>query len=99
MPTQKDYFELIRMCELGGWRWGHSELPTEGNYWNIFESKTVVSVKRDLDYDDINYFNRINEGIIKLSEFYKIQKFTPKKVFEINYWFDKILPLINGAKK
>ena len=97
-PTQKDYWDLIRIYECGGWKWGSEELPTQNNHWN-YEEETCVDAGVDYPsgiYDkgmfgfaDRKFYIGENWKIISTQGFYDTQKITPGMLNEINVWFDE----------
>ena len=98
-PTQGDYWDLMRVYELGGWRWRGGKLPTEINSWNNFKEKTYIDAGVDYPsgvYNDgeFGFANREfylekGLGIISSQEFYDKQRITSEMLQEINEWFDR----------
>ncbi len=95
--TQKNYWDLIRIYECGGWKWVSEDLPTQNNHWNSYKEETCVDAS--VDYPSGIYkkgtFGFANRGsyekenLISTQGFYDTQKITPEILNEINVWFDE----------
>lgn len=95
-PTQEIYNELMRVYEVGRWKWRDSkDFPTKHNFWKEFKEETYVSAGFNLGgncYFSYGYLAlglNLNYKIISLEKFYKIQKITPDIIKEINEYFEK----------
>ena len=101
-PTQESYWDLIRVYECGGWRWGGVVLPTQANNWRVYKEETCVEAGVDYfsggKYDNGKFcfgsrglHQEENWKIIPPQEFYDAQTppITPEMINEINKWFDE----------
>ena len=99
-PTQEDYWDLMRVYELTGWKWGAGGLPTQKSFWDDYKENTCIEA--GVDYPSGVY----NEGkfgyfgtafyqdlpgwnVITTQEFYQRQNITPEMLNEVNVWFDR----------
>ena len=44
VPTQKEYWDLMRVYECGGWRWSGEDLPTKVNEWGVNTRETCINL-------------------------------------------------------
>ncbi len=94
--------ELMRVYELGGWRY-YGYLPTKFDFWERYKESTLIGTefnylfsKNDgFDFRDKND-SCLKEGykIISLQEFYRIQNISPKTLKKIDKSF-KMLKELN----
>jgi len=99
IPTQEDYWDLMRTYELGEWRWWGGELLTQKNFWIDNKEQTCIGAGVNhpsgvYDEGKFKYSNRktyLKEDweIISPQEFYQRQNITPEILREINEWFDE----------
>jgi len=89
-PTKEDYDLLMKVYQVGGWRFFESEnLPTERDYWNKYKEKTCVEVKSNFGYSNEESYKKIHKRVIAPKTFYKKQKIGVKILKEINKSFWK----------
>lgn len=97
-PTKKTYNELMRIYEVGKWRFAGNTLPTTWDVWFLREEKTCITAgnvtpvfkKVDYSYCFKDYYLGKNYKIISPQEFYDKQKITPEIIKEINKYFGEI---------
>ena len=71
--TQKEYDELMRICEKGRWNW-YGVAPTEINNWNSLKENTCINVSDGcLGYSSIGYYKEEGYKIISLQDFKREQ--------------------------
>ncbi len=88
--AQKDYWNLMRVYECGGWRWHRSGgLPTQEDNWDVFQKETCVSVGDQFGWSSKKNYLDKDYNLISPQEFYNEQKITPEMLKEINNWFDE----------
>ncbi len=88
-PTQKDYLNLMRVYECGGWIWSGENLPTESYNWKTHTEETCIESLEKFRYGTIEYNQKQGSDIISPREFYDIQNINPEMINEINVWFDE----------
>ena len=97
-PTKEDYDLLMKVYQVGGWRFFESEnLPTERDYWNKYKDKTCVEAGLTsvdgirkigcFGYSNEENYKKIKKSIIFPKTFYKKQKIGVKILKEINKSF------------
>ena len=99
--TQEEYWDLMRIYECGGWKWGSGCLPTlpkERNRWEICTEEFCAEAGFDYFNDDLEkfryaskkFYKEMGYNIISPQEFYDKQesKITPEMIKEINDFFD-----------
>ncbi len=98
VPTQKEYWDVMRVYECGGWKWSRGDLPTEeGNRWYQYKKETCVGAgieflykkEKRFGYDCNEFYIGENQKVLSISEFYDKQTITPGMLKEINRWFDE----------
>ncbi len=96
--TYKEMHELLRVYELGGWKWCDGDLPTEKLFdgyrydHTCFEAGINIGLKKRKErfaYGHKTYFIEHDYKIISPQEFYDKQKITPKMLNEINKYFEE----------
>lgn len=53
VETQQEYNWLMGGCVYLGFKWATGECPTELNVWNKFGDRTVIIVKKNMQYTTI----------------------------------------------
>ena len=95
-PTQEIYNELMRVYEIGNWKWFDEKLPTKFTYWNEYKRKTCIDagvthyskLESQFGYSDKKFCLKNNFKVLSTQNFYEIQKITPKMIKEINEYFE-----------
>lgn len=86
--TPDNYDELMRVYELGNWRWYSGDLPTESySYWR-YKEQTGILAQNEFVFNSRNFLLMARHKVISLPEFYEIQKITPSMLKEINEYFE-----------
>lgn len=85
IETKKDFYTLMKIYELGGWKWGGKDLPTSEFYWAQHEEKTIVNIRKSLGYGTIDFFKSYK--VLSLEDFYKFQNITTEKIRRIENYF------------
>ena len=96
-PTQKEYNELMKVYEMGGWKWCTGYLPTELNRWESYKEKMCISGEtksfdknEQFGYCSEEFYKSEKYTIISTSDFYKKQGITKKDLNKINKYFEKL---------
>ncbi len=99
ISTQEDYWDLMRIYECGGWKWGSGEFPTRRNNWESAkkELRKEICIEAGVHYNDGRVYNEgqfgmadkrfyqeKNWNIISIQKFYEIQKISPEMMKEVD---------------
>ncbi len=84
--TQEECDELMRVYEIGGWKWADGGLPTKNSSWI---EEICFDAKENFTYSDKDFYLKSNYKVISTQEFYNIQKITPERIKEMNKYFEK----------
>lgn len=90
--TEKDYTQLMKILECGGWQWNSGDLPTTLNFWVFYKEKTCISGESvgQIFYGPRKFYQNNRYKIRTPQEFYDAQKppITPEILREVNDWFE-----------
>ncbi|MEX0933005.1 MAG: hypothetical protein WDZ77_02825 [Candidatus Pacearchaeota archaeon] len=100
--SQSEYNSLMRVYEIGRWKWLMGENPTEKNIWEIYAHKTGIEAGMHrfegrgvepgiFSFNDIDSFRKQSWNMISTDEFYEIQRINHIELKEINDFFERVL--------
>lgn len=99
VPTQEEYWTLMRVYEIGKWKWRDGKKPTSVNIWTGDEKETCISAvdynlngtihKNSFGFSDRRCYSYIKWNIITPQDFYNFQnpRITLENIREINELF------------
>ena len=99
-PTQESFNQLLRVFEVGGWKWRGGESPTKGiNYslWLMYNEDTCLAAGEDsvchtkggiFGFGHKRFYTEIGWKFIRDQEFYKKQGTTSEQLDKVNRYFN-----------
>lgn len=96
--TKESCNELMRVYELGGWKWDSLSIPTRGvAVWGIHKEKTCIDAGFSHLYIEEGLFGFSSRTfyleeywkIISPQKFYRVQGINSQMLKEINEYFEK----------
>jgi hypothetical protein len=88
VPTQKDYWDLMKIYECGIWEWCLGNSPTSNNTWSSFGEETCVDAEDRFVSRDRALSKANGLKVITLQEFYDAQGITPEILKKVKDYFD-----------
>ena len=87
LPTQNDYWDLMKIYECGGWKWITGVYPTHYNNWISLGEETCISIGDNFTSKRRAPFQPGTEQITP-QKFYDIQGITPEMLKKVKDYFD-----------
>jgi len=88
VPTQQEYDTLMKIYEIGGWRWMAGNIPTQWNNWTLLRERTCIGAHNPFCHGNIEDYKEQNERIIKPEEFYSLSGISTLEAKAIAQIFD-----------